>query len=84
MQFEGKRALITGAAQGIGKATALAFAKEGANLVLLDLNGSGAEAGASECAELWTRASWSWPAPMRVWCPTASSCPRLRSCLGLD
>jgi len=57
VQLEGKRALITGAAQGIGKATALAFAKEGANLVLLDLNGSGAEAGASECAELGVKAT---------------------------
>lgn len=33
----GKIALITGAAQGIGKAIALLFAKKGADLVLLDL-----------------------------------------------
>jgi NAD(P)-dependent dehydrogenase (short-subunit alcohol dehydrogenase family) len=32
----GKVVLITGAAMGIGRATALAFAKEGANLALLD------------------------------------------------
>ena len=33
-----KVALITGAASGIGKATALAFAKSGAKLVLIDMN----------------------------------------------
>jgi 3-oxoacyl-[acyl-carrier protein] reductase len=36
--LEGKTALITGAARGIGKAIALKFAKEGANLAFTDLN----------------------------------------------
>lgn len=57
MQLEGKRALITGAAQGIGKATALAFAREGAALALLDLNGPGAEAAAKECEALGAKAT---------------------------
>ena len=52
MQLEGKRALITGAAQGIGKATALTFAREGAVLAILDLNSAGAEAAARECQGL--------------------------------
>ena len=35
--LEGKTALITGASRGIGKAVALAFAKEGANIAFTDL-----------------------------------------------
>lgn len=36
--FQGKQVLVTGAAAGIGRATALAFARRGANLVLSDVN----------------------------------------------
>jgi NAD(P)-dependent dehydrogenase (short-subunit alcohol dehydrogenase family) len=41
MTFTGKVAFITGAASGIGRASALAFAAEGANLALVDLNPEG-------------------------------------------
>jgi len=41
MLLEKKVALITGAAGGIGRACALRFAKEGAELVLCDLNEQG-------------------------------------------
>ena len=37
MKLAGKVAMITGAARGLGRACALAFAKEGADLVLLDI-----------------------------------------------
>ena len=38
MKFKGKTAVITGAAVGIGRATAVKFATEGANIVAIDLN----------------------------------------------
>jgi NAD(P)-dependent dehydrogenase (short-subunit alcohol dehydrogenase family) len=43
-----KTALITGAASGIGRATALLFAQEGASVVLTDLNESAGHAAATE------------------------------------
>lgn len=39
--FDGKVALVTGAASGIGRAAAMQFATEGANLVICDVNQSG-------------------------------------------
>jgi 3-oxoacyl-[acyl-carrier protein] reductase len=38
MRFEGKVALVTGAARGIGKAVALTLAREGANIVVTDVD----------------------------------------------
>lgn len=43
MLFKGKRALVTGAASGIGRATAIRFAAEGAHVTIGDRNAAGLE-----------------------------------------
>ena len=48
MDFPGKVTVITGGASGIGAATARAFAKEGARVIVADLNEAGAKAVADE------------------------------------
>jgi NAD(P)-dependent dehydrogenase (short-subunit alcohol dehydrogenase family) len=41
--LDGKVALVTGAASGIGRATALTFAREGAKLIIADMNEDGGQ-----------------------------------------
>jgi 3-oxoacyl-[acyl-carrier protein] reductase len=48
MRLQGKVAVITGAARGIGRATAIRFAKEGARVVVNDINAVAGEAVVSE------------------------------------
>lgn len=43
MKFDQKTIVVTGAGSGIGRATALCFAKEGANVVIADINLEAAE-----------------------------------------
>jgi NAD(P)-dependent dehydrogenase (short-subunit alcohol dehydrogenase family) len=49
-RLAGKRALVTGAASGIGRATALRFADDGARVALLDVQADKLEGVASEIA----------------------------------
>ena len=44
MKLENKVAIVTGAASGIGKDIAVLFAREGARVVIADLNQKGADA----------------------------------------
>jgi NAD(P)-dependent dehydrogenase (short-subunit alcohol dehydrogenase family) len=52
----GRTVLITGAARGIGAASARRLAGEGARLVLADLDGSGVNALAAELGQVAIRA----------------------------
>src|SRR4051812_25748900 len=54
--FTGKVAFVTGAANGIGRAAALAFAKEGANVVAADVSEQGNRETSRMIEELGARA----------------------------
>ena len=56
MSLEGQVAMVTGAAQGIGKAIALRFAREGADIGVLDINAEPAAAVADEIRRMGRRA----------------------------
>ena len=55
MQLQGQVALITGSGRGIGKAIALRFAREGADIAVVDLNGEWAQATGEEIRGLGRR-----------------------------
>lgn len=55
MLLKDKVAVVTGAARGLGRSDALVLAKEGADIVLIDLDGKGAQATATEVEKLGRR-----------------------------
>ncbi len=55
-RLDGKVAIITGSASGMGRATAIRFAGEGAAVVIADLNVEGGEAAVRDCKENGGRA----------------------------
>lgn len=55
MQLQNQTALVTGAGQGIGRAIALRFAAEGADIAIADLNMETAQATAEDIRQLGRR-----------------------------
>lgn len=55
-QLKGRKAIITGGAAGIGRAIALVFAREGADVAVTDVNLEGAQATAQDVAALGVKA----------------------------
>ncbi|GAA4064736.1 SDR family NAD(P)-dependent oxidoreductase [Agromyces indicus] len=56
MRLEHKKAIVTGGAGGIGRATAMALAAEGAEVAVVDLNGEAADAVVAEIRDAGFRA----------------------------
>ena len=56
MRLQGKVAVVTGAAQGIVRVVSLAFAKEGANVIVTDINFESAEKVSNEIKSLGCQA----------------------------
>ena len=56
-RLEGKVSLITGAAQGIGLATALKFAREGAIVIVCDIKQAGVDDAVQQCQALGAKAA---------------------------
>ncbi|MEE4541112.1 SDR family oxidoreductase [Streptomyces sp. V4-01] len=57
-RFAGQLVLVTGAASGIGQATALAFAEAGARIVAVDRDGEGAARTAASARALGAPGAW--------------------------
>ena len=73
MVFQNKTAMVTGAGRNIGREIALSFAREGANVIVCDVNEENARATAAEIEALRPQAQqaldrlWSGNEPMTGW-----------------
>jgi 2-hydroxycyclohexanecarboxyl-CoA dehydrogenase len=59
MSMTGKVAIVTGAASGLGLATAMRLAREGAKVALWDINDAGLQAATAEITQAGGKALWS-------------------------
>ena len=76
MRLDGKKGFVTGAARGIGKCTATAFAEAGADVAIVDLDIEEAKKTAKELAEKTGRKV----NPDRLHRQRAGRCNGRRSC----
>jgi NAD(P)-dependent dehydrogenase (short-subunit alcohol dehydrogenase family) len=77
-RLDGRNAVVTGAASGLGKAIALGFAHFGANVACLDINLDGARETADAICGLGRRSS-AIPVDVRDWGDVRSSVEEVRS-----
>ena len=77
MRLDGKKGFVTGAARGIGKCTATAFAEAGADVAIVDLDIEEAKKTAKELAEDRQK---SHSNPDRLHRQRAGRCNGRRSC----
>ena len=75
MELKGQVAIVTGAGRGIGRATALELARQGADVVIAELDQAGAKRTAGEVGALGRRA---------VVAPTDLTSPGGRIAAGTD